>query len=109
VTAAIVFETHATSTDNEAGIATGWLEGELSEAGRGQAIELGERRRAGGFAAVFTSDIARAVQTVEIAFSGAGVPIRHDRRLRECNYGLLNGPLAGHSTTCWPAPTSPGS
>ena len=87
----IVFETHATSTDNEAGIATGWLEGELSEAGRRQAIELGARRRDGGFAAVFTSDLARAVQTAEIAFSGAGVPVHRDPRLRECNYGRLNG------------------
>jgi 2,3-bisphosphoglycerate-dependent phosphoglycerate mutase len=91
VTVAIVFETHATSTDNEAGIATGWLDGELSEAGRRQAIEFGERRRDGGFAAVFTSDLARAVQTVEIAYSGAGVPIHHDWRLRECNYGLRSG------------------
>jgi broad specificity phosphatase PhoE len=48
VTIAIVFETHATSTDNEAGIATGWLAGELSEAGRRQAAELGQRRRGGG-------------------------------------------------------------
>ena len=91
MTVAIVFETHATSTDNEAGIATGWLGGELSEAGRRQAIELGERRRDGGFAAVFASDLSRVVQTVEIAFSGAGVPIHHNRRLRECNYGWLNG------------------
>jgi broad specificity phosphatase PhoE len=87
---AIVFETHATSTDNEAGIATGWLPGELSETGRRQAVELGERR-AFGLAAVFTSDLARAVRTAEIAFAGTGVPIHHDPRLRECDYGRLNG------------------
>lgn len=29
----IVFETHATTRDNEAGIATGWLPGELSDEG----------------------------------------------------------------------------
>jgi broad specificity phosphatase PhoE len=34
MTVAVVFETHATSTDNEAGIATGWLPGDLSETGR---------------------------------------------------------------------------
>jgi hypothetical protein len=27
----IVFETHSLTTDNEAGIATGWLPGELDE------------------------------------------------------------------------------
>ena len=91
MTVAILFETHATSTDNEAGIATGWLDGELSATGRREAAELGERRRDGGFAAVFTSDLARAVQTAEIAFAGAGVSIRRDPRLRECNYGRLNG------------------
>jgi alpha-ribazole phosphatase/probable phosphoglycerate mutase len=87
----IIFETHSTSTDNEAGIATGWLDGELSELGRHQAVELGERRGNGRHAAVFTSDLARAVETAELAFAGAGVPIHQDRRLRECNYGRLNG------------------
>jgi broad specificity phosphatase PhoE len=87
----IVFETHSTSTDNERGLATGWLEGRLSEAGRRQASELGERRRADNIASVFTSDSGRAVETAEIAFGGSGIPIHRDRRLRECNYGELNG------------------
>jgi broad specificity phosphatase PhoE len=87
----IVFETHSTTTDNEAGIATGWLDGRLSERGRSQARALGERRREPALAAVFTSDLRRAVETAEIAFAGSGVPIHRDRRLRECNYGDLNG------------------
>ncbi|MDT5035592.1 MAG: 2,3-bisphosphoglycerate-dependent phosphoglycerate mutase [Micromonosporaceae bacterium] len=87
----IVYETHATTTDNEAGIATGWLPGELSAAGRDQARELGRRRRGETPTAVFVSDLARAVQTAEIAFGGSGVPVHLDPRLRECNYGRLNG------------------
>jgi broad specificity phosphatase PhoE len=87
----IVFETHSTSTDNEAGIATGWLDGRLSERGRNQARARGERRGGHALAAVFTSDLRRAVETAEIAFAGSGVPIHRDRRLRECNYGDLNG------------------
>jgi len=87
----IVFETHATSEDNESGIATGWLQGHLSEAGKQQARELGERRRADNIAAVFTSDLARAVETARIAFQGSGIPIHQTWRLRECNYGKLNG------------------
>ncbi len=87
----IVFETHATSVDNERGIATGWLQGRLSETGKRQAKELGERRRADNIAAVFTSDLGRAVETAEIAFGGSGIPIHQDWRLRECNYGALNG------------------
>lgn len=87
----IIYETHQTSTDNEAGIATGWLPGELSALGRVQAVELGERRRHDGFAAVFTSDLRRAVESAEIAFGATATPIFQDVRLRECNYGELNG------------------
>ncbi|MFJ3941838.1 histidine phosphatase family protein [Streptomyces parvus] len=87
----LIYETHATTTDNEAGIATGWLPGVLSPTGRRQAQELGDRRRNDGIAAVFTSDLHRAVDTARIAFEGTTVPIHHDARLRECNYGRLNG------------------
>jgi hypothetical protein len=31
VAVAVVFETHSLTTDNEAGLATGWLDGQLSE------------------------------------------------------------------------------
>jgi broad specificity phosphatase PhoE len=87
----IVFETHSTSVDNEHGIATGWLPGELSETGRDQAAQLGDRRREDGIDGVVCSDLRRAVETVEIAFVGSPIPIRHDRRLRECDYGKWNG------------------
>jgi broad specificity phosphatase PhoE len=87
----LVYETHSTTTDNEAGIATGWLEGRLSDTGRSQARALGERRRDDGLAAVYTSDLGRAVETAAIAFDGSDLPLRQDARLRECNYGDLNG------------------
>jgi broad specificity phosphatase PhoE len=91
VSVQIVFETHSTSVDNERGVATGWLPGELSERGRENALELGKRRRDDGVDAVFTSDLGRAVETAEIAFGGSGIPIIEDRRLRECDYGEWNG------------------
>lgn len=87
----ILYETHSTSTDNERGIATGWLPGELSERGRRLAAEMGERHRHDELAAIFVSDLRRAVQTVEAAFPKTSIPIFHDARLRECNYGSLNG------------------
>lgn len=90
----VVFETHQTSEDNEQGVATGWLPGRLSALGREQARELGERRRGEGLAAVFTSDLTRAVETVQIAFAGVDVPVLQDWRLRECDYGDLNGTSA---------------
>ena len=87
----VVFETHSTTVDNERGVATGWLPGELSERGRELAGELGRRRREDGLAAVFCSDLERAVQTARIAFAGTPVPVLLDWRLRECDYGQRNG------------------
>jgi broad specificity phosphatase PhoE len=87
----LVYETHAITTDNEAGIATGWLPGELSEAGRSSARELGRRRSDDGIAAIYVSDLARALETAQIAFADSPVPVTVDPRLRECNYGRRNG------------------
>jgi broad specificity phosphatase PhoE len=83
----LIYETHSITVDNEQGIATGWLPGELSEDGRRLAREMGPRRR--DVDAVFSSDLRRAVQTVELA--GLTAPHLQDWRLRECNYGSLNG------------------
>ena len=87
----IIYETHSVTTDNEAGIATGWLPGRLSEQGRRLAVELGRRRRDDGLDAVLVSDLTRAVDTADLAFNGTDIPIHQDRRLRECDYGQLNG------------------
>lgn len=86
----VVYETHSFSEDNERGVATGWHPGRLSERGRGLARALGERRLDNGIDVVFCSDLRRAVQTAEIAFEGSAIPILHDWRLRECDYGALN-------------------
>jgi broad specificity phosphatase PhoE len=61
----------------------------LSEAGREQARRLGERRR--NVDVVYASDLRRAVETAGLAFAGTGIEIRFDARLRECDYGELNG------------------
>ena len=83
----LIYETHSITVDNENGIATGWLPGELSPEGVHLAKELGERRS--DVDVVFSSDLLRAVQTVEVA--GFVQPHLQDWRLRECNYGELNG------------------
>ena len=87
----LVYETHAITTDNEAGVATGWLPGTLSARGLQTAAELGQRRRDDRIAAVYVSDLARAVETARIAFEGSPIPVIRDARLRECNYGRRNG------------------
>ncbi|GAA1714350.1 hypothetical protein GCM10009745_73290 [Kribbella yunnanensis] len=87
MTTKLIYETHSTTLDNENGIATGWLPGELSAEGRRHSAELGARNQ--GVDVVFSSDLRRAVQTVEL--SGLTAPHLRDWRLRECNYGELNG------------------
>src|SRR6185369_3068003 len=47
----------------------------------------GGRRANDGIDVIFTSDLARAVETVRIAFPDPSVPALMDWRLRECDYG----------------------
>jgi broad specificity phosphatase PhoE len=88
--ATLLFETHSLTIDNERGHATGWLGGTLSARGRALAAELGARRAA-DVDRVYASDLARAVDTAEIAFGATDVPVVLDWRLREIDYGELNG------------------
>jgi 2,3-bisphosphoglycerate-dependent phosphoglycerate mutase len=87
----VVFETHSTTEDNERGAATGWRPGKLSAAGREQARQMGRRRTNDGIEAIFTSDLARAIESVRVAFPDATIPVFMDWRLRECNYGEMTG------------------
>jgi broad specificity phosphatase PhoE len=87
----IYFETHATSLDNEAGIASGHNDVDLSQTGESQAHELGMRYRSTGIDRVLCSDLRRSWRTAEIAFGLRGLPIVRDRRLRECSYGDWDG------------------
>jgi broad specificity phosphatase PhoE len=84
----IVFESHATSVDNELELASGWFDTPLSELGLAQAEAMAERYVAGGVDRVFCSDLQRSFKTAEIAFGGKCEVIA-DARLRECDYGSL--------------------
>lgn len=82
----IIFESHATTLDNEKKIASGHYDVELSPKGVEQARGLGDRRQDEHFDAVFTSDLQRAYKTAKLAF-GDKFPVFQDVRLRECDYG----------------------
>jgi len=86
----ITYFVHGTTVDNERGIATGWLDGELSEAGKEELRNLKELIKDKKFDVVFCSDLKRAVDSAMILFENR-VPIITDRRLRECDYGDLTG------------------
>ncbi len=86
----VYFVPHAATTDNEAGIASGWNNPPLSETGEAEAERLRDVFRGIRLDLVCCSDLRRAVDTAGITFC-EGTPVRADRRLRETNYGDLNG------------------
>jgi len=86
----LIFEAHGTTIDNENHLSSGWYDDELSELGKKQSEEMGERYKNDQLDAIFCSDLKRAVQSAEIAFKDRNIPIIPDERLRECNYGELN-------------------
>ena len=86
----ITYFVHGTTTDNEKGLATGWLSGELSKLGKQQAKDLGDIVKDKNFDVVFCSDLKRAIDSAEFGF-GDKYKIIRDKRLRECNYGSMNG------------------
>jgi 2,3-bisphosphoglycerate-dependent phosphoglycerate mutase len=87
----IIFESHATSLDNEKLLASGWLDSPLSQKGIDQAKELGLRYKAEDFSRIYVSDLSRSSKTAQIGFCNRDMPIIKDARLREWNYGQFNG------------------
>jgi broad specificity phosphatase PhoE len=85
----ITYFVHAASTDTETGVRSGWNDPPLSATGIKQAHDLRALVAELRFAAVFTSDLRRAVATAELAFPLAELSL--DPRLREMDYGVLNG------------------
>ena len=87
----IMYFVHGTTTDNAAKLCSGWKEAMLNDIGKEQALNLGNvsKDRGDKFDVVFTSDLQRAIDSSDIAFPQYE-KIR-DARLRECNYGDLDG------------------
>ena len=88
----IVYFVHGTTTDNEEGRATGWNPGYLSEKGKQQSLNLRSLINIDDFDYVFSSDLKRALDSAFIALGGiGGKNITYAPKIRECNYGELNG------------------
>lgn len=86
----ITYFVHGTTTDNEKEISSGWSDVELSKLGIQQSVDLKEQTKDKKFDVVFCSDLKRAHNSARLAWDGI-YPIIPDARLRECNYGKLNG------------------
>ncbi len=71
--------------------------GSLTDLGRSQARDLGERLRSERIAVVACSELSRAVQTAEIAAGVLGLPVRVRERLHEFPAGDFLGHPYDHT------------
>jgi probable phosphoglycerate mutase len=67
---------------------SGWEDPELTAAGRGQAEAVAEGLAGEEFDGVWSSDLRRTRQTAALAW---GKEVSPDHRLRELNFGVLEG------------------
>lgn len=86
----IWFEPHSITTDNEANLASGWNDVDLSDEGLKRLIEQWppryEERK---IDVIFSSDLQRAYKCGALIANQQKIPMYIDERLRECNYGSL--------------------
>ncbi|HEY8416675.1 MAG TPA: histidine phosphatase family protein [Limnochordales bacterium] len=69
----------------------GWSDIPLNDHGREQARRLAARLRGTELAAIYTSDLARAMETAAIVSDGRPVALRVTETLRELSYGQWEG------------------
>ena len=85
----ITYFVHGTTVDNENHKASGHADAELSEAGIEQSKKLAELTKDQKFDVIFCSDLKRAVDSAKISFGDRKVKVIKDKRLRECDYGVM--------------------
>jgi len=86
----ITYFVHGTTVHNENHLSSGWNDAKLSDLGIQQSKDLAGLTSGISFDAVFTSDLSRAIDSARLTW-GDKYPMYADKRLRECNYGDLNG------------------
>ena len=92
----LVLLRHGESDWNAKNLFTGWVDVDLSEKGRAEALRGGELIASRSLLpdVLHTSVLQRAISTAEIAMRAAGrswIPVRRHWRLNERHYGALQG------------------
>jgi len=93
---------HGETPWNVEGRYQGQLDPPLTEKGRQQAQATAGKLAALDFAAIYSSDLARARQTAEALAAQIGLPVQFDARLREIHQGEWQGVLIGDIRQGWP-------
>ncbi|MGO1545622.1 MAG: phosphoglyceromutase [Gulosibacter sp.] len=92
----LILVRHGQSEWNEKNLFTGWVDVNLTEKGRAEAVRAGELINEAGLTPdiLYTSRLVRAIDTANIALKTAGlswIDVKRDWRLNERHYGALQG------------------
>jgi ribonuclease H / adenosylcobalamin/alpha-ribazole phosphatase len=87
----LVLVRHGQTVQNVAGIAQGWNDSELSDAGRDQVLRLAKRLAHMKATSLYSSPLGRAMSTAQAISEATGLPITTLDDLREMNYGGWEG------------------
>jgi 2,3-bisphosphoglycerate-dependent phosphoglycerate mutase len=87
---------HGNSTWNQENLFTGWVDVDLSDQGRAEALRAGELLAESGLKPdlLYTSMLKRAINTANLALDKADrgwIPVKRSWRLNERHYGALQG------------------
>ncbi|HET7659825.1 MAG TPA: phosphoglyceromutase [Oryzihumus sp.] len=96
MTFTLVLLRHGESVWNAKNLFTGWVDVDLSDKGRAEAVSAGEQLKEAGLLPdlVHTSLQRRAINTANLALDAADrhwIPVRRSWRLNERHYGALQG------------------
>jgi 2,3-bisphosphoglycerate-dependent phosphoglycerate mutase len=95
-TRTLILLRHGESEWNAKNLFTGWVDVDLTEKGRSEAIAAGDQLREAGYLpdVVHTSLLRRAITTAHLSLDEADrhwIPVRRSWRLNERHYGALQG------------------
>ncbi|WP_432558573.1 phosphoglyceromutase [Granulicoccus sp. GXG6511] len=96
MTAKLILLRHGESEWNAKNLFTGWVDVDVNEKGRGEAVRAGELLKSEDLLpeVLHTSLLRRAINTANIALDGCDrhwIPVRRSWRLNERHYGKLQG------------------
>ena len=87
----ILLVRHGQDEDNEQRIMNGRRDNPLTELGRQQATEAGNKIAGDEITAIYSSPLKRAKETAEIISSHHGLKVETDNRLLERDFGVVTG------------------
>src|SRR5829696_3335681 len=92
----LVLLRHGESDWNQKNLFTGWVDVDLTEKGRAEAVRGGQLMAEAGLLpdVVHTSVLRRAISTANLALDACDrhwIPVKRDWRLNERHYGALQG------------------